>query len=170
MSVRNTWDHATYQNTFGFHSPAACLLSSITLISSTLHVFTACYFDGMNAYNCLVVQTVSRRPPIASDQVWARAYTCENLWRTKWQCERISSECVGFSPSISFHQFFIFLFVFKAARNGTTNEQCLGTFQQIDAYWEISEHQGRKVLSLWVLQMDIRVGIGRKFEATPRLS
>jgi hypothetical protein len=75
-----------------------------------------------------------------------------------------------FPLSVSFHQFSILLFIFKATRNGTANEQCLGTFQQIDAYSEISEHQGRKVLTLWVLQVDIRVGIGRKFEATPRLS
>jgi hypothetical protein len=56
--------------------------------------------------------------------------------------------CVGFPLSLSIHQFSELLFIFKATRNGTTNEQCLGTFQQIDAYSEISEHQGRKVLSL----------------------
>jgi hypothetical protein len=170
MSVTNTWDHATYQNTFDFHYLAACLLSNITLSSSTLHVFTACYFDGLNAYNCHVVQTVSRRPLISSDQVRARTYTCENLWRTKWQCDWIFPECIDFPLSISFHQFSILLFIFRATRNGTTNEQCLGTFQQTDAYSEISEHQGRKALSMWVLQMGTSVGIGRTFEATPWLS
>ena len=59
----------------------------------------------MNEYNCCVVQTLSRRPLIALNQVWARAYACENLWRTKWQWDRVFSECVGFPLSVSFHQF-----------------------------------------------------------------
>lgn len=82
---KKTWNYAAYQNTIDFHSLAAFLLSSITLRSSTLHVFTACYFDGVSVYQLpWVVQTVSIWSLIALAQVWAGAHTCESHWRTKW--------------------------------------------------------------------------------------
>lgn len=68
-----------YQHTFAFRSLVAYLLSSITISWSTLHHCVLFWWNEWNASICCVVQKVSRRTLIVSDQVWAGAYTCENL-------------------------------------------------------------------------------------------